>query len=425
MKKASLIFMVVLFIVLGQAQSKTDALKITLEQTSDKGIRLKVLDSLTNELVRNNSEEQVLYLEQYLTLAKDLEEFDLMASKSRFLIQDHIFRGEFEKAKQLCDSLLEFKPKFKKESSEAHLLLKRAAALYDSEDLQGAVKDYERSAALFLKSGDSIYAADAFFFGGQANTDLNNFLKAINSFKEAETLYEMLGDKEYVLLVGAELTSLYSNNGFLEKSIAERERLIAKARKYEDLTTLMLLYGQNVNTYYKQGDFEKMTSYLDDMSDLKDSFNDFYQEHFGLFMLNYRLLYACQKKDLVLATSLMKQLEDKTKTGNISKYLNSDMLEARAAYYELTRDEKKLVKVLEELSGIDNSSRFNSQTYSRQKLADIYERRGNYKRALELYKANTKIKDSIYNSQKTNAFLYYQSEFEAEQKQHELIEQDA
>jgi len=407
------------------AQQKIDSLKSILETTTNKKIKLSTYEKLTQELVRSNKKEQEKYLKEYMDLAQAEGNFDLMASTSRFLIQYYINMGQNEKAEQLCDSLLGFKEKYTKESSLGHLLLKRAAVYYNKEQLDAAAKDYENSASLFLKSGDSIYAADALFFGGQALTDKNAFLEAIQNFKEAEKLYELLGDKYYALLVGSELTSLYSNNGFVAKSIQERERLVKKAKKNRNFALLAQLLGQNVNAYYKLEDLDKMQLNIKEMISVKDSVSDpYYKPYQELFILNYQLLLACKKKNLSQAKKYMQEVEERTQK-NVSQYLKTDVLMAKAAYYELIGNDKALLPILKSLSNITTTKRLSAQTTARKKLADVLSKKGDYKEVAKLYEINAKVKDSIYEIQKSNTFLYYQAEFETERRLREISEKEA
>jgi hypothetical protein len=420
------IFTIILSITFGNAQFNVDSLKTVLEKTNNSTKKLHVLDALTNALVQNNSQEQETYLKHYLSLANELKEYDLLAAKARFLIQYYIYKNKNTIAQKLCDSLLQFKSKFKNESSEAHLLLKRAATFYNEEKLDEALKDYDRSSELFLKGKDSIFAADALFFGGQVAADANDFMKAICKYEQASTLYELLGDDQYAILAGAELTGLYSNNGFVEKSILERERLLQKATVNQDYISLAQLTGQNINAHYKLQNHKKMLSSIDRLLQLKDSINDnFYKNYYDLFAVNYKLLHFSKQGDAEKALSLFTELVAKTKDDQVSQYLQTGVLLAKAAYYEFVEDQKSLIKTLESLANIKNTNRLSAQIEARERLAAIYQEKGQILKSLELKNVNTKLKDSIYNAQRTNAFLYYQSEFEAEEKQRELIAQDA
>ncbi|MEM6687126.1 MAG: hypothetical protein AAF617_15200, partial [Bacteroidota bacterium] len=166
LKKIVFIVVLVCTITSGFSQYDVDSLKTILNKTENKKEKLSTLGDLAIQLSKNSSDEQEIYFRKYIVLAKDLEEYDSMASTSRYLVQYYIYQRELEKAQQLCDSLLSYKPFFKKPSSEAHLLLKRAAIYFKHENYDSAIKDYSGAQELFMQSGDSIYAADAYYFCG-------------------------------------------------------------------------------------------------------------------------------------------------------------------------------------------------------------------------------------------------------------------
>ncbi|CAL2105376.1 conserved hypothetical protein [Tenacibaculum sp. 190524A02b] len=420
-------FLLVLTLTSGYTQTKIDSLKSALENTNDKASRLSTLDAITKALNRSNTQEKERYLSQYLKLAGSLDEYDLMASKSRFLIQYYIYNGKLKKAKTLCDSLLGYTSKFNKLDTEAHLLLKRGAIFFAEEKFKKANEDYTKSHDLFMKSGDSIYAADALFFSAQVSTDLNEFVDAVNRYKAASDLYEKLGDNQYALMAGAELISLYNVNGFLEKSIEENERLIKKAIANKDFNSQALLLGQRISAYSKQKKFDKVREAIDQLikitnKDLEES----WQGYYSVFILVNELQYAINTNNLEKAKIFILQLNEFVNSKKIPSYIETDVLHVKANYYDAIGDTKKVLPILEKLL-FNNGAKSHTdvELKSRQKLADIYHQKGRFKDALELYKVNTLIKDSIYTSQKNNAFLYYQTEYETERRLRELTEQDA
>ncbi|CAM1345257.1 hypothetical protein [Tenacibaculum amylolyticum] len=417
----------ILFFYSGHTQNKIDSLKNILEKTTDSLSQLTILNTLTKELIKSNSKEKENYLKEYIKLASSLKEYDLMASKSRFLIQYYIYNGKLKEAKALSDSLLSYTSQFKKLDSEAHLLLKRAAIYFTEEKFTKANEDYKKSYDLFIKSGDSIFAADALFFSAQVSTDLNEFVDAVNSYKTASNLYEKLGDHGYALRAGSELISLYNVNGFLEKSIEENDRLIKKAKANKDFNANASLLGLKINAYSKQKRFDKVREALDKLTKItNEDLDESWQGYYSTFILVNELQYAINTNDLTKAKILLQQLDEFASSKQLPSYIETDVLNVKANYYAAIEDTKSLLPILEKLL-FHNGGKTNTdvELKSRQKLADIYSQRGQFKDALKLYKINTKIKDSIYTNQKTNAFLYYQTEYETERRLRELIKQDA
>ena len=217
---------VLLNIVMSFSQEKTEDLLKQLGKTVDKEKKLAVLDDLTINLVKANDNRQSIYLKNYIALAQDLGEFDLAVEKSRFLIEHYTSKGQLDSTLYTIEKMLIDKPKYKKESSEAHLLLKRASYYYNKNQLENASQDYKKAGDMFLKSGDSIFAADARYFDGQVQTDLNKFVTGVERFKEAYKLYSDLGDEEYSNYTIAELATLYGRNDFNDKAIKERKKIL-------------------------------------------------------------------------------------------------------------------------------------------------------------------------------------------------------
>jgi hypothetical protein len=427
LKKIVCILVLVCTITSGFAQYDIDSLKTVLSKTETQKDKLSTLGDLAVQLSKNSSDEQEIYWKKYLALAKDLEEFDLIASNSRFLIQYYINKAQLDTAKKLCDSLLGFKPFFKKESSEAHILLKRAGVYFNDENYENAIEDYKGAQELFTQSGDSIFAADAYYYCGQAHANKNDFLNAVTNFNKAVGMYEMLGDNQYAMIVSSEMTDLYSRNGFVEKSLEERKRLLQRAKNANNAFAQAQIIGQNFLDYYKLGDYDSMKANIDDFLIVVDDIdnNPAAKEYFKSFAILHKLYLASAKKDIATANKLMDSVLQISENKEISTYMESDILGAKAVYYELMEDEEKLVPVLEALMAFRNTNRLGSQIKARAKLADIYAKKGQFAKAIELKDYNTKLIDSVNTAQKENRFLYYQSQFEAERKQIELLEQDA
>ena len=410
----------------GYTQTKVDSLKTVLSETTDKEKQLLVLDELTKQLVQNKSDEQEKYLQDYMKLSKDLEMYDEMVSKSRFLIQYYIYNGKIDNAQKICDSLLLFKNKFKKANSEAHLLLKRGAIFFAKEEFVKADSDYTKAHKLFIKSGDSIFAADALYFNAQVSTDMNVFVDAVKHYEGSSKLYELLGDNQYALMAGAELVSLYNINGFTEKALKESERLIKKAKENNDNNSIALLIGQRISSYNKLKKYDKIRELLDELSKIKnEDFRESWKGYFKVYKLVNELQYAININDLNKAKIYFEQLNDFIKDRDVPSYVETDVLNVKAEYYGLIGDMEKQLPILNKLVLGGAKTNIDVELKSRQKLAEIYNNKGQVKDALKLYRTNIKIKDSIYTSQKTNAFLYYQAEYETERRLRELTEQDA
>ena len=116
---------------------------------------------------------------------------------------------------------------------------------------------------------------------------------------------------------------------------------------------------------------------------------------------------------------------DSLETARSTPYLKIDILTAKAAYYEIFENQLAMITSLEEIAAIEGTNQFEAQIQARDKLATLYAEQGRISKVAELLERNTHIKDSIYEIQKNNTFLYYQAAFENEKRLNELSEQDA
>lgn len=245
-------------------QTKIDTLLQLLENNRETTTRLGILDTLTEAMVRAEHPEQTKYLKETIKLAKSLEDYDLAVMKTRYIAQSYIWGNKNDSTLQVIEHLLHDKSRFKKEKSEAHLLLKRAAVYYNQEKLKKAIVDYDKAATIFLSTGDTIYAADARFYGGQVYTDLRNFVTGVNRFEEAHNLYNISGDTEYANYATGALIDLYQRNGFDEKAILEREKQIVIAKKEDNHLQTGLFIYKLVSAHFNLGQHELQKKYTDE-----------------------------------------------------------------------------------------------------------------------------------------------------------------
>ena len=65
-----------------------------------------------------------------------------------------------------------------------------------------------------------------------------------------------------MVYLGAEITGLYTQLGFPEKSIREQKRLLPKAIKIKDEMAIGQILGQDIINYNKLEDYENMDKQL-------------------------------------------------------------------------------------------------------------------------------------------------------------------
>ncbi|WP_422107129.1 tetratricopeptide repeat protein [Winogradskyella sp.] len=389
------------------------------------------LDSVTRHMVRTNDTLKIKYLKQLIHLARQLEDYDMVARKSRHILADLNWRGQQDSAIAMANQLLAEKDKFKDPVSAAHLYLKRAAPLYFQGKYLKAIEDYEKAATIFEANNIPLFAADGYFFASQVYKDKHDFVPAVTHMKKAMRLYEVGGDSTYVQYVTEGLTDLYDRNDLFEKSYGERQRLLKKYRGKLSPSMLAINYYAIARYHKEQGDKALQKVYLDssyaEVSKIDDP--SIPQEHvasLAMTFCNAYVKYYLEQNNLAEAETYLKKAESYFK-----KTLSQDFYEVRMSMYRALVLEKKgringakhlYEQVLERGLEIDNLSyRLDAQ----QQLANILEKQGDFKSANEFRKNHQQLKDSLNGVKQTNTLLLLQTEFETERHQKELAQRTA
>lgn len=408
------------------SQKKIDSLQQVLVNTNIKETKLKILDKLTSEMVRSNHSEQWEYLNQTISLAKELENYDLAVSKSRFIAQKYIYGGQADSAIYVVEELLEYREKFTTPKSEGHLLLKRGAAYFNKELLKKAVKDYDKSAALFMTSGDSIFAADAYYFSGQVYTNLKNFLRSVKQFETAYKLYDVLGDKVYANYARGELASLYGRNKFYDKAITERKKTLFelhKIKNYEGIATAYIQLGGN---FLDKKEFEVAKKYIDTALYFSDSIiHKVKKARLKTYAEGMNLEYYLAKNNLIKAKEHFDLLEAQVKLTDSPEYYSSVLALSKALYYKKTKQYNKTEELLKKIiAKKDNINNVDTYVKAEKELAQLYVLKKQYIKAYKHHEKYIKSKETLEDEIKTNTFLYYQSHFETERKDNEIYKKE-
>lgn len=386
---------------------------------------MKVLDLLTKEMIQENHSDLVVTLKEYLSLATEFKKFDLLASKSRFLIQQYIIKGENKKALALCDSILSYKPMFKKRKSEAHLLLKRGGIAYAELNYDKAINDYYKAATLFLEEGGRIFAADAYFFAGQANSNTGKFIKAIQDYEIAHNLYEKEKDYNYMFLVLKELDLIYRRNGLESIANENLPKLINKAKKYKAYGTLEFLYMVKLEESIKKSAFELARKYLDS----SNSYSSYIKDNTikgvrQLSILKLLLRLHLKENNLVKATKSYNDLIDFEKKFKQTRAVATASTD-KANYLLNTNKLNEALNLLlkykaySESNSVTNVSRLEVEKM----LSRVYKESKNFKKAVEHQNNYIQLKDSIHKWSLTNGLAFYQTKFETFQKEKEILQQ--
>lgn len=408
-------------------QNKTNVILENTDLVKEDSKRLMSLDTLTNKMIEENHPLQFKYLDSTISLAKELNNWDMVVSKSRFIIQDLIYKNQQEEAYVLIDQLLSNKSKFKSKTSVAHILLKRAGILYYKNELKKALIDYAKASDLFHEAKNFVFEADAIFFSGQVYTDLGNFAQAVMQYQKAYTLYQKVGDFEYMLLTKENSAILYSKNDMAEKAIEEHNEVINLALEKKHYRPVVVALVNKAIIYRKQGNYIAASNLINRSRVYMDSLNSEVNfKRLTLMTINLENMYhsllhlnSINKAEEYLkeAMSYRKQIVD-------PDYYNASFLLAQADIYIAKNESGNAIKSLSEIISKGYKNPDITDLIKAEKLiATAYIKQNDHKNAFLHQSAYDKLKDSVSYHQRHNKYLYYQAMFEAEQEKMHLKNQ--
>ncbi|HET8804691.1 MAG TPA: sensor histidine kinase [Aequorivita sp.] len=387
--------------------------------TKDKSEKLTALDSLLKRTFSTNPEAFIKYSFIYINLAQELDSVEWAAKKAMNLQYPLTNHGNDPlNSITIINSVLARKYKIKDSMLLGGLYIKRGKA-NTKVDLKKAIEDYNLALQNF-SSTDTLNIADTYLFRGQANSQLGKFVLAGEDFTKAYTFYEAKKEYDYMVIAQEGIINMFSMNGFYEKAKKERNALIEKMKTL-NLNSFLS------NEYYNQAlDYKKMNERDLEYESLllaEKVFDKNESDKSTFIGIHSRLIeYYCEHHQIIEAKKHLDLIEnmDLSLKGNPFAALN--YLGGKAKYLQVTgKTEEALSLTKEKLEIAKKLSLEDEKMSSYSFLSELYFEMGDYKKSIENNKASIAIKDSIYNKSSANALAYYQTLYETEKKEKELV----
>ncbi|MEM7185675.1 MAG: sensor histidine kinase [Bacteroidota bacterium] len=399
--------------------------KTILANSQDPLEQLSTLDSLCSWTRRTNVDDFIKYSLQYIEIAKSVDSVEAAAKKLISVSYSlTTVKNQPRKALTLLDGLLARKYAIQDSAIIGSLYLKRGGANVRL-DLPQAILDYQKAIENYGQN-DSIYVADAYLFSGQAYSNLGKFVPAGESYKKAYEYFEALKDYEYMYYARQGVTTMFSMNGFYEKARTEREENIEKIKELGLDHHLVTVYFNQALDYDKQGERDLYLEYL-----LKAEEAMEVESKVEVNVGNKIYVYA----------NLVEYYADANQTEKAEAYLallkynfdqaQEDLLNqvfyhgALAQYHFAMGDYRNALEAANKKYETAKTLGYGELVLeSHDILSRIHEVDGNYKLGLEHKSKFVALKDSIYNKTTANKLAYYQTLYETEKKENELIEKN-
>ncbi len=396
--------------------------KQLVKTTSDTKKKIEALDSVISISLNTDPETYIDYSLKFISFTKKQDSFHLAAKKAmnlQYILTD--YKNDPEKAISIIDDVLKYKNKINDSFYLGGLFLKRGGANFRMK-YDEAVRDYEKAIDNFGQN-DSIYVADAYLFKGQALSGMGQFVPAGEDFNTAYKYYEKLKDYEYMQFALQGLITMYSMNGFYEKAEKEREHLYDKLNDFGLKREFIIPYFNQSIDFKKQGNYERQYLYLKKADSILKLLEDTESDDF--ITIHSALAEHFCDYDISEAEKEFKLIDSKLDLQNRKLTTQLNYYSAKAKYYEEKNQFPLAIEYAEKklsLSKKINHKEDIMASYS--SLSDLEYKVSNFKNSVDYLTIHNRIRDSVFNQNSINSLTYFQTLYETEKKEKELIEKN-
>ncbi|MBT0607799.1 ATP-binding protein [Aequorivita echinoideorum] len=416
---SALLFVIMLAPFVGVCQDISYFRNI-VDTTENPTIKLAALDSLLFKTFRQDNDAFIKYSQEYINLAQEIDSVEPAAKKAMNL-QNILtnYGNDPLNAITIINGVLARKYKIRDSFLLGGLYSKRGNA-YAKIDLKKAIEDYTTALKNF-SSTDLLHIADAYLYRGQAYSSLGKFVLAGEDFKKAYGIYE--DNKEYRYMVFAQqgIINMFSMNGFYEKAKLERDILIEKMKS-------LGLNSYLANEYYNQAlDYKKMGERdLEYKSLLKAEkvFDRNSPDKSTYIGIHSRLIeYYCEHEQLEEAKAHVALIDKEEYQIFNDNSTELNYLSGKAKYLLTTGKYDEALKLAKQKLEVAKTFGIEDEIMNSYfLLSEIFYEMGDFKKSLDNNRAAGAIKDSIYNRSTATSLAYYQTLYETEKKEKELVE---
>ena len=398
--------------------------KSIADTTNDTLLKLEALDSVLSKSPTKNNDVFIDYSIQYITLAKEIDSINLAAKKAIDLQYTlTTYKNDPDKAVVLIDEILEYKNKIKDSFLLGGLYLKRGGANFRINYTE-AIKDYCNAINNFGEK-DSIYVADTYLFRGQAHSSLGNFVPACNDYKSAYIYYENLKDYEYMQYALQGNITMFSMNGFYDKAKKERDILIKKLIDLKLQKSLAMSYFNQSLDYKKQGFKKRQFAYLKKADSILVLYKNFNSLDYIIIHSSLADYYS-DRDEYKKAESQIKSLDSKKEIVVGDLFAETYYYGSKANYYIKIRDFKQaLIFANKKMESSRKLNHTEDLLDAHLLKSNLFYNLEDFEKSLDNKNKYYAIKDSIFSRNSANSLAYYQTLYETEKKEKDLVEKNA
>ena len=406
-----------------ESLSQKQVLQLSIKIKNHKGSeRLYYMDSLSNLSLR-------LELDSYETIATSTIDYALkLDSTKQALIHSHKLISYYNNIGKYKKTIIFYEDHLRNHLNK--LTPQQRASLYlemaGNYDYTGkrveALKLYDSTISISKNHRLTMLQAQAQVNKGYVYASQGAFAQATLSLKDAQQQYRKVKDTTELPTIELVLANLYSQIGFYKEAKENRDLSEKEALERNDFHILTNLYFNQSTDEQLQGNrareiqlILKAIKYAELDGSLESHSLDFYPRLSSAYSQTGSLEKASEYLEKI------KKVEAASKndiTRNMYLLAGKEFAFAKADYQQALSLGEEHMDLLEQYEGYDHLT--DAQLF----LSKTYEKTGMPDKALGAYRSYMSIRDSIFDSQKTNALSYYQTLHESEKKEAQIALQN-
>jgi signal transduction histidine kinase len=403
----------------GYSQKKDSLERILAAGNLSSQQELQTLEALYRE-VPNMDSISGLYLRRALALAIELKDYTKQGQWSVAFFHSEApgMRSVQEKISVLLRASIH-EGEISDTRVRGNIFLKLGGAYFNLHRYDSAIHYYEESIPRFGPE-DSIYVADAKFFTGQAYDYQGSLIQAMQSYQEARDLYEALGDQEYVDHVLGGMAILFSRYGIYREADQIRDKLIQSYRAKGNTTEVAIQLYNKAEDLRKQNNRSRQLEILQEIEKMGTLTpeNKYFEVAFLLSLANF---YG-EKGDLGLQTSYFRRAQGMIPEVPAFENRNPTLLYAQVLLQKNEGKKAESLRLAQDyLDEVMAAEDLDHQIRAREILALLYRETGREKEAAKMLSDLMVFKDSVNSANQSATFAYYQTLYETEKKEREIL----
>lgn len=346
----------------------------------------------------------------------DSEVKSIQKKEALFLLGEHLVQRDPSKAEAIANDL---KENFinKNDSSEIRRNQYIFAASHRWQGDYSTALDYYRGIYSYSKAHkDSLDIAISSHFIGSISMFLGNNVVSQKHLLEAAEIYNVLGSATQKADINTSLASFYLNVDQLEKG---EQQYLKALKQFEVLQDSAGLAGVNANlgmVYTDLGEYEKAEMHLMRQKEYNVVFPTLREMGF-----HYDFLGVLRQKQNRLDEAYSEHLKALHIRENLSSTYNlcESKINMGEVLIKLKRYDEAIAHLKDVFSYKEHESLY-QELSAYDLLAEAYEKKGNYKLALENFRSYNKMSDSIYSNESIEIIAEKDARYNQQKKDAEI-----